>query len=288
MHPSSFDYHRPESVEEALELLSTHGEDAKLLAGGHSLLPLMKLRFSEPAHLIDIRRVEGLSGIREEDGAVVIGATTTHREVESSALLREKVPVLAEAASLIGDPLVRNMGTIGGSLAHADPAADLPAVVLAVDAELRAQGPDGSRTIPAEDCFLGIFASALSADEILTEVRVPVPGAGTGQAYEKFPHPASRYALAGVAASLSVGGGVVTGARVAITGVGGVASRASAVEEALEGAPAEAATLEEAAARADEGLDPQADLQGSAEYKRNLARVVARRALVRALERAGS
>ncbi|HSR41482.1 MAG TPA: xanthine dehydrogenase family protein subunit M [Longimicrobiales bacterium] len=288
MHPSRFEYHRAGSVEEALELLSTHGEEAKLLAGGHSLLPLMKLRFAEPAHLIDIRHVEGLSGIREEDGTVVIGATTTHREVESSPLLREKVPILAEAASLIGDPLVRNMGTIGGSLAHADPAADLPAVVLALDAEIRAVGPDGSRTIPAEDCFLGIFTSALTAAEVLTEVRVPVPGAGTGQAYEKFPHPASRYALAGVAASVSVDGGTIEGARVAVTGLGGVASRARGVEEALTGSPAEAATVEEAAARSDEGLDPQADLQGSVEYKRNLARVVARRALARALERAGS
>nr|NIP59393.1 xanthine dehydrogenase family protein subunit M [Gemmatimonadota bacterium]NIR80582.1 xanthine dehydrogenase family protein subunit M [Gemmatimonadota bacterium]NIT89344.1 xanthine dehydrogenase family protein subunit M [Gemmatimonadota bacterium]NIU33153.1 xanthine dehydrogenase family protein subunit M [Gemmatimonadota bacterium]NIU37509.1 xanthine dehydrogenase family protein subunit M [Gemmatimonadota bacterium] len=186
-----------------------------------------------------------------------------------------------------GDPLVRNMGTIGGSLAHADPAADLPAVVLALDAQIHARGPDGSRTIAADDFFVGIFASALSPDEILTEVRVPVPGAGTGQAYEKFSHPASRYALVGVAASLSVDAGAIESARVAITGVGGGASRAAAVEEALEGVPAEAATLDEAAAKADDGLDPQADVQGSVDYKRNLARVVAKRALERALERTG-
>ena len=287
MYPSSFDYHRAGSVEEALELLSTLGDEAKLLAGGHSLLPLLKLRFAQPSHLVDIRHVEGLGGIRDEGDHVAIGAITTHREVETSALLKEKVPMLAEAAAEIGDPLVRNMGTIGGSLAHADPAADLPAVVLALGAEIEVRGPDGSRTIPADDFFVGLFTSALSADEILTEVRVPVPGPGTGQAYEKFPHPASRYALAGVAASLTVDGGTIADARVAVTGLGGVASRAGAVEEALDGAPAGVEALEEAASKADDGLDPQADLQGSAAYKRNLARVVAKRALTRALERAG-
>lgn len=288
MYPADFDYRRAGSVDEVVELLSTHGEDAKLLAGGHSLLPLLKLRFAEPSLLVDIRHVPGLSGIRQDGDDIVVGATTTHREMETSELLHEKLPVLAETASGIGDPLVRNMGTIGGSLAHADPAADLPALVLALDARVTAVGPDGARTIRADELFVTLFTSALSRDEILTEIRIPLPGARTGAAYEKFPHPASRYAVVGVAASVKLdGGGTLQAARVAVTGMGGVASRARGVEEALVGNAGDEGTLEAAASRAAEGLSPQADLQGSPEYKRNLARVMAGRALRRALGRAG-
>lgn len=287
MYPASFDYHRATSVEDAVRLLGELGEGAKLLAGGHSLLPLLKLRFAQPSHLVDIRGVAGLSGIREEAGAIVVGATTTHREVETSALVYEKVPVLAEAAGQIGDPLVRNMGTLGGSLAHADPAADLPAVMLALEAEMTVVGPEGSRTIAARDFFRGMFTSALGPSEVLTGVRIPVPPEGSGAAYVKFPHPASRYALVGVAALVGLEDGVVSDVRVALTGVGAIAARAGGVEEALRGQEAGAAAVEAAAARADEGLNPQEDLQGSAEYKRHLARVYTKRALERALERAG-
>ena len=287
MYPAAFDYHAPASVDDALRLLGTLGDDAKLLAGGHSLIPILKLRFAQPAHLIDIRRIPGLSGIREDGDAVVIGATTTHRAVEHSDLLKKLVPILPEAAAHIGDPLVRNVGTIGGSLAHADPGADLPAVVLALGAELRTASARGGRTIAADDFFIGLLTSALEPDELLVEVRVPrVRGRG-GMAYEKHPHPASGYALAGVAAVVSLdGAGAVTAARVAITGVGERAMRVPAVERALAGAGSDAGSLDQAAGAIADDVEPRDDLQGSAEYKRELLRVVARRAIARAVERA--
>jgi carbon-monoxide dehydrogenase medium subunit len=289
MYPAAFDYHAPSSVDDALRLLGSLGDDAKLLAGGHSLIPILKLRFAQPAHLIDIRKIPGLAGIREDGDTVVIGATTTHRAVEHSALLKKLVPILPEAAARIGDPLVRNVGTVGGSLAHADPGADLPAVMLALGAELRTASARGGRTIMADDFFIGLLTSALDADELLTEIRVPVPRgrAGTGGAYEKHPHPASGYALAGVAAVVSLGdGGAVASARVAITGVGERAMRVAAVERALVGQGADAAAIDRAAAAITDGLEPREDLQGSADYKRELARVVARRAIGRAVARA--
>jgi carbon-monoxide dehydrogenase medium subunit len=287
MYPASFEYHRAGSVSEALSLLQRFPEDGKIIAGGHSLLPVMKLRFAQPAHLIDIRRIPELKGIREEDGRVVIGAATTHATVARSDVLRRRVPILAEAAGRIGDPLVRNMGTIGGSLAHADPAADLPAVVLALGAEVRARGPMGERTIQADDFFLDLFTSALGADEVLTQVRVPIPPASTGGAYEKYPDPASGYAVVGVAAMITLGsGGVVQRARVGITGLGQKATRATAVEEALTGKGANAAAIEAACQRVTDGLDLSDDAGGSAAYKANLAAVYARRAVARAAEQA--
>ena len=286
MYPASFEYHRVASVEEAVGLLTRHKDDAKLLAGGHSLIPMMKLRLAQPKHLVDIGRVTGLAGIREEGGHFVIGALTTHYAVESSAAVKQKCAMLAEAAAMIGDPQVRNYGTIGGSLAHADPAADWPAVVLALGAELKAVGPKGARTIKAEDFFKDLFTTAIGPDEVLTEVRIPIGGHG-GAAYVKHPHPASRFAVCGVAAAVTLDGtGKCTAVRVGVTGVGSKAVRAKGVEGALTGKTADAATLGAAAQKAADGIDINADLQGSVEYKAHLTRVYTRRALERAVERA--
>jgi carbon-monoxide dehydrogenase medium subunit len=254
MYPAQFEYHTPGTVREALDLLGRHKDDAKLLAGGHSLLPAMKLRLAQPKHLVDLRKVSGLTGIKEESGALVIGAMTTHFQVESSAVVKAKWPMLAAVAGQIGDPMVRNMGTIGGSLAHADPAADYPAAIIALGAEMVAEGPKGKRTIKADDFFKGLLTTALSPDEILVEVRVPAMAAKTGAAYMKFPHPASRFAVVGVAAVLTVDGGKVGKASVAVTGAGSKAVRAK-------------------------GVDVQADLQGSVEYKSHLVKVFAKRAM---------
>ena len=219
MIPVAFDYHRPSSVDEAIELLS---DDAKLLAGGHSLLPAMKLRLSSPGALIDIGRIAELNYIREDGGTIAIGATTTHHQIASSDLVSANASALAQAASVIGDPQVRNKGTIGGSLAHADPAADYPAAILALGAEIVVRGPDGGRSIPADEFFIDLFLTALAPDEIITEVRVP---AAEKSAYVKFPHPASRFAVVGCAAA-SAGGAV----KVAFTGVANAAFRDSGVE----------------------------------------------------------
>jgi len=287
VYTTSFEYHRAASVEEAVRLLSLHGDDAKLLAGGHSLIPLMKLRLARPAHLIDIARAPELQGIREESGRLVVGAATTHRALASSAAVRRSLPMLAEAAAGIGDVQVRGRGTIGGSLAHADPAADLPAVVLALDAELVAVGVGGERIIPAEGFFQGLMATALGPDEVLREIRFPLPPPRTGSAYVKHEHPASRYALVGVAAVLELdAAGPVGRARVALTGVGTRAVRAGAVERALGGLEPTDATLGAAADRATDGLELHADRSGPVEYRRNLVRVYTHRALEAALARA--
>ncbi len=285
MYPAPFEYHAPGSLDDAIALLGEYGEDAKLIAGGHSLLPLMKLRFTQPAHLIDLRKVPGLSDIRDEGSSIVIGARTTHAMLEASALLQRRIPLLAETAGCVGDPLVRNAGTIGGSLAHADPGADLPAAILALEAEMTAVGPRGSRRISAQDFFVGTLTTALDATEVLIEIRVPVPPARTGSAYEKVAHPASRYALVGVAAVITIGSGdVVQQARVAITGVGARATRCASVEQALTGKRADDALIREAASHAADGLEPRGDLQGPPEYKAHLVRVSVRKALSRALE----
>ena len=286
MYPVPFEYHRAGTVQEAVSLLARYGEGAKLLAGGHSLLPLMKLRLAEPKHLVDIRRIPELSGIRAESGTLVVGAATPHHDLERSPEVRERLPVLAEAAGQIGDPQVRNLGTIGGSVAHADPAADLPAVLLALGAELVAVGPKGRRTIPAEGFFLKLLTSALQPGEVLTEVRFSLPPAGSGGAYAKFPHLASRYAIVGVAAQLTVKSGKIAAAGVAITGVGPKAARARATEAALVGKTAEASTLAAAASKAREGLEVRADPRMDADYWRSLAVTFTRRALTTALERA--
>ena len=283
MYPAQFDYHSPASVQEAISLLGRLKDDAKLLAGGHSLLPMMKLRLAQPKHLIDLRKVPGLSGIKEDGGAIAIGALTTHYAVESSSLLKQKCPLLSEAAGTIGDPQVRNMGTIGGSLAHADPAADYPAAVIALGAELVAEGPKGKRTIKVDDFFKGLLTTALQPQEILVEIRIPSWPAGTGMAYMKFPHPASRFAVVGVAAVVTADGKKVG---VGITGAGTKAVRAKGVEAALAGKALDAATIKAAAEKAADGVDVQADLQGSVEYKTHLLKVYCRRALEAALSRA--
>jgi len=287
MYPASFEYHRVASVEEAVGLLSRHRDDAKLLAGGHSLLPMMKLRLAQPKHVVDIRRIGSLAGIREEGGATVLGALTTHYAIESSASLKAKCPVLPEAAAMIGDPQVRNLGTIGGSVAHADPAADWPAVVLALGAEIKAVGPKGARTIKADDFFKDLLTTALAHDEVLTEIRIPALPAHTGTAYVKHPHPASRFAVVGVAAVMTLdGSGKVAQAHVGVTGVGAKAVRAKGVEAALAGKTPDATTIQAAAAKAADGIEITADLQGSIEYKRHLTQVYARRALEAAVARA--
>ncbi len=287
MYPASFDYHTPGSVQEAISLLGKLRDDAKLLAGGHSLIPMMKLRLAQPKHLIDLRKVPGLAGIREDGGSIAIGAMTTHWQVESSKLLQAKIPVVSDAAGMIGDPQVRNLGTIGGSLAHADPAADMPAVMIALGAEFVVEGARGRRTVKVDDFFKGLMMTAVGPDEILAEIRVPVPPAGSGAAYLKFPHPASRFAVVGVCAALTVDGkGICTKAGVGVTGAGTKAVRAKGVEAGLAGKALDQAAIEAAAAKAAEGVDVQADLQGSAEYKAHLLRVHARRAIEAALGRA--
>jgi carbon-monoxide dehydrogenase medium subunit len=287
MYPAAFEYHAPGSVQEALGLLGKLKDDAKLLAGGHSLIPMMKLRLAQPKHLIDLRKVPGLTGIKEDKGALAIGAMTTHWEVESSALVKSKLPMLGEVAALIGDPAVRNKGTIGGSLAHADPAADYPAAVLALGAELTCEGPKGRRTVKIDDWFQGLMATALKDDEILVEVRVPIWAAGSGACYMKFPHPASRFAVVGVGAAVTLDKqGTCTRASVGGTGAGTKAVRAKGVEAGLSGKRLDAAAIEAAAQKAAEGVDVQADLQGSVEYKAHLCRVFAKRAITEAVKRA--
>jgi carbon-monoxide dehydrogenase medium subunit len=287
MYPASFEYHAPSTVQEALGLLGKFKDDAKLLAGGHSLVPMMKLRLAQPRHVIDLRKVPGLAGIRQDGNAIAIGAMTTHWQVESSALLKEKCPIVAETAAVIGDPQVRNKGTIGGSLAHADPAADMPATAIALNFEFVCEGSKGRRTVKADDWFKGLMQTALGEDEVLVEIRVPVPAAGTGGCYMKFPHPASRFAVVGVAAVVTLDGrGTCTRASVGVTGAGTRAVRAKGVEAGVTGKALDAATIEAAAAKAAEGVDVQADLQGSVEYKSHLCRVFARRALEAAAKRA--
>jgi carbon-monoxide dehydrogenase medium subunit len=244
---------------------------------------MMKLRLAQPKHVIDMRKIPGLSGVKEDGVAIAIGALTTHYAVESSSLLKQKCPLLAEAAGTIGDPQVRNMGTIGGSLAHADPAADYPAAVIALGAELVAEGPKGKRTIKVDEFFKGLLTTALQPQEILVEIRIPSWPAGTGMAYMKFPHPASRFAVVGVAAVVTADGKKVG---IGITGAGTKAVRARGVEAALAGKTLDAATIKAAAEKAPDGVDVQADLQGSVEYKTHLLKVYCRRALEAALSRA--
>ena len=284
MIPTAFDYQRASSLDDALAKLQAAGGDAKFLAGGHSLIPLMKLRLSEPKILIDIARIPGLSGIREKDGRIEIGAGTTHAEVASSALLREKCPVVAETAAEIGDPQVRNRGTLGGSLAHADPSADYPAAMLAVDAEVHLKGPKGWRAVKAADFFQDMFTVNLAPDEIIAGVQfAPVKAA----AYAKLHQRASHFAIVGVAAAIDVAQGTIRSARVGLTGASTHAIRLSNVERALAGKPAVAKTIEEAAREAGANVEPvNSDLHASEEYRRAMIAVFARRALATALARA--
>src|SRR5215471_3382260 len=279
MYPAQFDYHTPGTVQEALAMLGQYSDDAKLLAGGHSLLPAMKLRLSQPKHLIDLRKIPGLSGVREDGGVLAIGAMTTHYAVETSPAVKSKCALLGQVAGQIGDPMVRNMGTIGGSLAHADPAADYPAAIIALGAEMVAEGPKGKRTIKADDFFKGLLTTALADDEILTEIRVPAAAANVKSAYMKFPHPASRFAVVGVAAVLTMDGGRIGKASIGITGAGTKAVRATGVEGAIAGKAADTASIQAAAEKGADGVDGQGDLQGSEEYKKHLLKVFSKRAI---------
>jgi carbon-monoxide dehydrogenase medium subunit len=279
MHAAPFDYARPSTVDEAIALLTRHGDDAKVLAGGHSLIPAMKLRLAQPKVVVDIGRIAGLTYVREAGGRVAIGAMTTHADIEASRLLRQKCPLLAETAGHIGDVQVRNRGTIGGSLVHADPAADYPAAILALDAEIDLAGPRGRRTVAAGDFFVDLLQTAIRPDEILTEIRVPMTPASV--AYEKTEQKASGFALAGVAVVMTP-----DNLRVGVTGVAARPYRAAAVEQALRGRrPPTPEAIEQAAAHAADGIDALGDIHASAEFRAHLASVNTRRALLRALDR---
>ena len=284
MIPTSFDYSRATSLDDAIARLAASGGGAKLLAGGHSLIPLMKLRLSEPMALIDIARIPGLAGIKEKDGKIEIGAATTHHAVATAALLRDKCPALAETAETIGDPQVRNRGTIGGSLAHADPAADYPAILLALDAEIHIKSKGGWRVVKAADFFQGLFTVDLQPEEIIAGVQVKPQKAA---AYAKLHQRASHFAIVGVAASLDVAGGTVSAARVALTGASTHAMRLANVEAALAGKALSDDTIAAAAAVAGDGIDDiNADIHASADYRRAMIKVFTRRALEGARARA--
>lgn len=288
MYAPDFAYYRAGSLAEAGQLLQQH-PGAKLLAGGHSLIPLLKLRLATPAALIDIGRLDELKGISVTDGRVRIGALTTHAELAASSELAERCPALGEAAGLIGDPAVRNRGTIGGNVAHADPASDLPTVLRALDATIAVTVDDGERSIPAADFFEGMMETALGDHDIVTAIEVPAAGAGQGQAYVKFSHPASRYAVVGAAAAVTLVGGTVGVVAVALGGLVPAARRAASVEEALAGqAPtADAIAAAAAAVSADLGDELIGDIYASAEYRRAMAPVCVKRALRAAVERSG-
>jgi len=280
MHPASFGYEAPGSLEEAFGLLRQHGEDAKLLAGGHSLLPAMKLRLTQPEVLIDLSRVPGLNGIRQDGDTLVIGALTTHTEVSTSETVRSLLPGLADTASVIGDLQVRNRGTMGGSVAHADPGADLPVTLTALNASFVLTSAEEERTVAADDFFVDFFTTALEPNEILTAIRIPLPATRARTSYAKLPHPASGYVVVSAAAALTVdGASACTGARVVLGGVGGTPHRATEAEAALEGQALTPEVIAAAAARAAEGIDPHADSYADEDYKRHMAVVYARRAL---------
>jgi carbon-monoxide dehydrogenase medium subunit len=287
MFPANFGYVAARTVEEALLLLTKHGEEGKLLAGGHSLIPAMKLRLQSPQTLIDLGTVPGLRGVRADGNQLVIGALTVHADVASSDLVRKHVPGLAEAASVIGDVQVRNRGTIGGSVAHADPAADLPVILTALNAVFVVQSSSGDRTIAVDDFFTDFYTTAMSANEILTEIRVPIPGARSGTAYAKLPHPASGYVVVSAGALVTrQASGSCTAARVAIGGLGSGPCRAIATELELQGKPLTPQVIAAAAAKAADETDPVEDSYASVEYKLHVATVYARMAIEAALERA--
>jgi len=285
MIPPSFDYHAPRSVDEALGLLAQLGGEAKLLAGGHSLLPMMKLRFAQPEALIDLNRIPELRGIREEDGLVRIGAMTTENELIDSALLRERVPLLPEAARLIADPQVRNRGTIGGDLAHGDPGNDHPALAMALDAEFVLQGPAGERRVKAVDFFHGTYMTALAEDEILTAILVPPLPPGTGYAYHKLKRKTGDWATAGAAVVLRMDGPTVSHAAIGLTNVAPTALRVPQAEAALAGQPLEDGVLDAVEAAVRDACDPAEDLRGDVDYKTAMAAQMARRAVLAAAER---
>ncbi len=285
--PAAFDYHPAKTVDEAISLLQQYGDDAKVLAGGHSLVPTLKLRLSQPEHLIDIGKIAELSYIREENGVVAVGAMTTYTKVARSELLRSHFTLLVDAASVIGDQQVRNRGTLGGSIAHSDPAGDMPAIILALKADIVAQSGTGKRTIAADDFFVDTFETALQPGELLTEIRFAIPSGRTGTSYMKLENKASHYAITGCAAVISLGSdGTCSAASATITGAGTKTTRASAVEVALVGKKIDETTAAEAASHAKEGLTLIEDLHGSKAYRGQMTIVMAQRAILKAVERA--
>jgi carbon-monoxide dehydrogenase medium subunit len=288
MIPAPFDYHAPQTLQEALDLLQRHRDDAKVLSGGQSLLPLLKLRLGAAGHLVDIGRIPGLEYIREEDGFLKIGGRTRESALEQSEIVHRRYPLLAETAAVIADPLVRNLATVGGNLAHGDPANDHPATMLALRAEVVAAGPNGTRTIPIDGFFLGLFTTALEPEEILTEIRIPAPPPRSGGAYVKLERKVGDFATAATAAQVTLAAsGEVERAGIALTNAGPTPVRAVEAEGFLTGKTPGPEVIAEAARLAAAAASPTADRRGSIEYKREMARVLTARALQRAIERAG-
>jgi aerobic carbon-monoxide dehydrogenase medium subunit len=282
MIPAKFDYVRPETVADAVQALAGAGDDGKVIAGGQSLLPLLRLRLAYPELLVDVGGIEDLSGVRDTGDSLVIGARTTHYQLVHDPLIAEHAGLLAQATGTVADPAVRHRGTLGGALAHGDPAGDLPAVILALDGTLVAQGPGGEREIAAADFFVDYLTTSLEPDELLTAIRIPKLGPGWGYRYEKFHRTAQSWATVAVAALVRRDNGTVAEARIGLTNMGSVPVRAAAAEQAARGVAASREALNEAAGQAAEGTEPPADLHGAADYRRHLARVLTGRALAAA------
>ncbi len=287
MIPPSFEYHAPGSVDDAIALLSQYGDEAKILAGGHSLLPMMKLRFAEPEHLVDLNNIEALKGVCEDGDTIVIGSMTSENEIIASTILQEKCPLLPEAAKQIADPQVRNRGTIGGDIAHGDPGNDHPALMLALNASFTLQGPNGTREIAADDFFLGTFFTALEVDEILIAIRIKAQAAGTGASYKKLKRKTGDYATAAAAAVITMSGDTCQSARISLTNLGATALRATEAEAVLTGQKIDDALIQQAAQKAMAICEPSEDLRGDAEYKTHMGGEMTRRAIREAVLRAG-
>ena len=288
MIPAAFEYLCPKTIPEAIGFLQQYGDDAKILSGGQSLIPMMKFRLARPTHLIDINRIAGLSYIREEDGYLKIGGLTREADLDSSPLIHAKYPILADTARVIADPQVRNMATLAGNLAHGDPANDHPATMLALRAEIVASGPQGERILPVDGFFVTLFTTQLEHDEIVTEVRIPVPPPRSGGAYFKLERKVGDFATAAVAAQLTIDGGkVCQSAGIGLTNVGATPVKAAKAEDFLRGKTLDEANIAQAGQLAAEEAQPSSDLRGPEEYKRGLVKELTRRALTRAYERAG-
>jgi aerobic carbon-monoxide dehydrogenase medium subunit len=283
VYPVPFDYEVAESTDHAIELLGQYGDEAKLIAGGHSLIPLMRLRLADPAVLVDVDRLDDLRYVRDAGDKLAIGALTRHREVRNDPLVQEHCGILGRTAGLLGDPSVQHRGTLGGTLAHGDPSGDMPSVISALEGEIVVKGPNGERTIAALDFFEDYLMTALDDQEVITEIRVPKLGANTGWAYHKFSRRSQDWAMVGVAAVVERSNGGISSARIGLTSMGSTPIRARAVEQALSGASRDA--VEEAASHADEGTSPAGDAAASEEFRRHLSRVITRRAVEEALSR---
>lgn len=287
MIPSSFEYFAPETLPEALSLLSKHGDEAKILAGGHSLIPMMKLRLAAPQIIVDINKLTDLEYIKEEDGFLKIGALTREVALEESSLIAQKYPILLDTAKVIADPLVRNMATVGGNLAHGDPANDHPATMIALGAQVVATGPTGTRTIPIHEFFVDLMTTQLTPNEILTEIQIPVPPPNSGGAYYKVERKVGDFAIAGVAVQLTLADdGTIAAVGIGLTNVGSTPIKAEEAEQHLIGKAPDATVIHEAAQKASDASDPVSDLRGGEEYKRALVRVLTVRAINKALSRA--